>query len=420
MKRLLSLSLISAIFISPSAMAENPSQHQSTVGSTTPELLDLGSDSQVTFKYVCPMHPQIIRDHEGTCPICGMTLVKQAFEQNSGTPSVSVGSSSANGLKQGLAIRVTKVQKTTLWKYISTFGRITADESRVVHIHPRAAGWIKNLSVQSNGEKVKKGDILYRIYSPEIVSAQQDLLLAKQSMKRQGSRASNLMKSAKIRLQLLGVADSVIRIIEKRNRVINDIPVYAPKTGVVESLIVQNGMYVQPKTELMKIENYGTVWIEAEVLPLQQAWVKEGVTANITSIAYPDSRWESAIDYIYPTVDLKSQAMKVRLPVINSDRKLKANMLVEVELFAGPKKDVLAIPEQAIIDDGSEKRVVIRLPNGRFEVHKVETGMVTQDIVEIYSGVKEGDEIVVSGQFLIDSESQIQANLRRLITEPSK
>ncbi|MDX1796853.1 MAG: efflux RND transporter periplasmic adaptor subunit, partial [Hydrogenovibrio sp.] len=170
------------------------------------------------------------------------------------------------------------------------------------------------------------------------------------------------------------------------------------------------------KTRLMSLADLSTVWVEAEVLPLQQDWIKNGLTANLTTKAFPGRRWESVIDYIYPVTDVNSQALKVRLPVINSGQRLKPNMFMDVEIYGGPKRDVLAIPLQAVIDDGHEKRVVKVLKDGRFQVAKVVTGMETQGIVEILSGLNEGDRIVTSGQFLIDSESQIQSNLRRLMS----
>lgn len=380
-------------------------------------LLELGSESAtLVSKYICPMHPQIIRDHEGICPICGMDLVQQMFDISTESPTIGVNQSGADGLRQGLAIRTALVQKTTLWKYIATFGRVVVNQNNVVHIHPRGIGWLSNLGVATEGDYIKKGSILYHLYSPEMVSAQQDLLLALKGVKRQAARSTILLESARARLRLLGVTDSVIKVIERRKKVINDLPFYAPKSGFVKKLIVQNGMFIRRETQLMQIESYDAVWVEAEILPLQQNWIEEGLTVNIETDTVPSQRWESHIDYIYPVTDSQTQALKVRLPVINTDGKLRPNMLVDVEIYAGPKKDILAIPQQAIIDDGEEKRVVIQLENGQFKVQKIVTGMVSRDIVEIYSGLNEGDNIVVSGQFLIDSESQIQANLRRLLT----
>jgi len=382
------------------------------------EMMSLGQDSSVTFKYVCPMHPQIIRDHEGTCPICGMDLVKQTIQNSIEAPKISVGSTEAysQGLKQGLAIRTAAVQKTTLWKYIPTFGKVISDESKVIHIHPRASGWISGLSVHSLGDSVEKGQLLYRLYSPEIVSAQQDFLLALHNRKRLGKSADSLVASAKTRLTLLGVSRGVIKQIQRNNKSINQIPIYASQNGVVLALSVQEGMYIQPKTELMTIADLSTVWVEAEILPLQQSWVKTGLTANLTSQAFPEERWESQIEYLYPLTDVRTQALKVRLPVKNEQHLLKPNMFIDVEIYGGGKKGVLAIPLEAIIDDGKTKRVVRQLESGEFDVLEITTGIQTQGVVEVLSGLEKGQKIVISGQFLIDSESQIQSNLRRLMS----
>lgn len=371
--------------------------------------------SKVSYKYVCPMHPQIIRDHEGACPICGMDLVKQAFEHDMQAPTISSGGGQ-QGLKQGLAIRTAQVQRTTLWKYIATFGRVVADQSRVRHIHPWSTGWIKNLAVRSDGEKVAKGELLYELYSPEIVLAQQDLILAAQSQQRLGKKASSLLESARERLNLLGLQKQTIRRIEKRQTPIKWVPIYAQQDGIVSKLVVQNGMYVSPSMAMMTLSDLSQVWVEAEVLPLQQDWIDTGLTANITTMAYPDERWESQIEYIYPDIDTRTQAVKVRLPLLNNDEKLKLNMLADIEIYGGPKRDALAIPMEAVIDDGMRKRVVKQVNDGQFQVSEVVTGIETKGVVEILAGIEDGERVVVSGQFLIDSESQIQENLRRLIS----
>ena len=304
----------------------------------------------------------------------------------------------------------------TLWKYIPTFGKVVADDAKVIHIHPRASGWISDLSVRSDGEFVDKGRLLYRLYSPEIVSAQQDLILARQNQKRLGSQAKSILDSAKVRLELLIGSNSDIALILKQNRVIHKIPVYASQEGVASKLIVQDGMYIQPQTRLMSLTDLTSVWVEAEVLPLQQDWIRNDLTASISSAAFPDSNWESFIEYTYPVTDVKTQALKVRLPVQNQDKKLKPNMFMDVAIYGGPKRNVLAIPLEAVIDDGSTQRVVKALDNGQFEVVELTTGMQSQGVVEVLSGLSLGDSIVTSGQFLIDSESQIQSNLRRLMS----
>jgi Cu(I)/Ag(I) efflux system membrane fusion protein len=344
-----------------------------------------------------------------------MDLVRQAFEQQSNQLQIASSQSMPSDLRQGFAIRTTRVQETTIWKYIPTFGKVVADESKVIHIHPRAEGWISNLSVRNNGEAVKRGQLLYKIYSPEIVAAQQDYLLAyKKSKMRNGNQA--ILDALESRLKFLGISGGTIKSLQKRGRVFDEIPVYAAQDGIVANLIVQNGMYVQPQTELMSLQDLSSIWIESQVLPLQQAWLTENLTANITSSALPDQRWEGEISYIYPVADSKTQATTVRIPLLNQNGNLKPNMLVDVEIFGGPKHGVLAIPLEAVIDDGQQKRVVKRLGNGKFEVVEVITGTQSRGVVEVVSGLTVDQEIVTSGQFLIDSESQIQANLRRLIS----
>lgn len=393
--------------------------HETPPPSSDAEMIELKGDSQA-FKYVCPMHPQIVREHPGICPICGMDLVKQRFTASEETPQIKLsGASGSSALEQVFAIRTQRVQKTTLWKYIPTYGKVVADESKVIHIHPRASGWISYLSVRDNGEKIKKGQLLYRYYSPEIVSAQQDYLLALRNQARFQSASKSLVESAKVRLKLLGLDSKTIQKIAKSAQPINQIPFYATQSGYVGNLVVQKGMYIQPQTELMSLTDFSSIWVEAEVLPLQQNWIKPNLSVDVTSDAYPDKNWESQIEYIYPTADSITQALKVRVPIENSAELLKPNMLVAVAIYGGAKNDVLAIPAEAIIDDGESKRVVKMMSEGAFESIEIKTGMQTKGFVEVLSGLQENDKVVVSGQFLIDSESQIQTNLRRYMNQKS-
>ncbi|QCU89804.1 efflux RND transporter periplasmic adaptor subunit [Thiomicrorhabdus sediminis] len=376
------------------------------------------SSSSANYKYVCPMHPQIVRDHEGTCPICGMDLVKQLIEDSTESASVALSAGQSNGMSQQFAIRTARVQQQTIWKYIPTFGRVVADETKGVHVHPRASGWISDLSVRNDGDYINKGALLYKIYSPEIVAAQDDFLQVTQS--RLGAQAKSLLQSARLRLQLLGLDEQTIQAIAKKRQPMHQVPIYAPQSGYVGELKVQNGMYVSPATELMSLTNLDSVWIEAEVLPLQQAWIKNNLTAAVSTDVYPGKTWESFISHIYPDANPITKAVKVRIPLMNKDSNgnppLKLDTLVDVAIYGGPRHNVLAIPLQAVIDDGNTQRVVVQNPAGKFDVKPVVLGMQSQGIVEVISGLSVGDKIVISGQFMIDSESQIQTNLRRLMS----
>ncbi|MDR9498447.1 MAG: efflux RND transporter periplasmic adaptor subunit [Hydrogenovibrio sp.] len=370
-------------------------------------------------RYVCPMHPQIVRDHPGTCPICGMDLVEKQLEQTQSKPVVGSSSSSSETMaaRQSFSVRTQKVERTTLWKYIETFGRVQPDETRLRHIHPLTAGWVYDLQVRADGDRVEKGQPLFWIYSTELVAAQQDYLLAlrRQSSGTSGQPASgsSLVRSAKSRLRHLGMAEKTVQTLAQKGELIQRVPFFAPQSGVIKNLRIQEGMYIRPQNELFQIVDLSEIWVEADVLPLHQAWLKTGLTVEVNTKAFPEATWEGRIDYIEPDLDPVTLAKKVRIALPNAEGRLSPNMATDVVIYGGPKHQVLAVPLAAVIDDGREKRVVTRLESGGFQVQTVTTGMQTRGMVEILSGLAQGDEVVVSGQFLIDSESRIQSNLNR-------
>ncbi len=361
-----------------------------------------------TVKYVCPMHPQIVRDHPGTCPICGMTLVKKIFKEEQGAPSVKVGTGSGQGEKQGLAIRTATVRRVTLWKYLPTYGTIQVDESRLVHVHPRASGWIEHLAVRVEGETVEEGQLLFRYYSPDIVAAQEEWLLAL----KQGSR--RLAEAAERKLRYLGVDHATLKAIRRRGRVQETVPVHAPQGGVVQHLKVEPGMYIRPVDEVMQIADLSRVWVMAAVYPQQQQWIALNKSVEVRVPGVPDRYWEGFIEQIYPDVDPKTRTLRVRATLDNRDGVLKLGMPVQAVIYGGPKRNVLAVPESALIQLPDEIRVVKVMQDGSFKPVPVVVGMRTKGLAEILSGLEEGDRIVTSGQFLIDSESQLQANLNKL------
>lgn len=381
-----------------------------TFGWSAASEADLSSQesTQGVVKYVCPMHPQIVRDHPGTCPICGMTLVKKLFKSEAGAPSVKLSGGGGTGEKLGLAIRTAKVQRVTLWKYLPTYGVITADESAIVHVHPRTSGWITHLAVRTTGETVQKGQLLFTYYAPDIVAAQEEWLLALRQ------KQSRLAKAAERKLRYLGVDRDTLRQIRKRGRVMESVPVYASTNGVVQMLNAQDGMYVTPTSEVIQLVDVSRVWVIASVYPQQQQWVAEGKTLEVRVPGISERYWEGAVERIYPDIDPVSKTLKVRSTLPNQDGLLKLGMPVKAIIYGGPKHNVLAVPESALIEMPDEVRVVKVLSDGGFKPVEVVVGMRTRGVAEILSGLNEGDEIVISGQFLIDSESQIKANLTKL------
>jgi len=357
-------------------------------------------------KYVCPMHPQIVRDEPGNCPICGMDLVAKMVDAQSGKhPAVEIGSAVINSM----GVRTAKARNATLWRYIQTVGRIDYDETRLTHVHPRAEGWMEQLSLRAEGDPVEKGQLLGRLYSPEILSAQVDFLIA---LDQTGNKQR--VEKARNRLRLLGVTEPTISTIQKNGEPQNTVPVVANADGVVTKLGVRQGMYVKPEMEIVTIADLARIWVLVDVYEQQIEWLALGQTAEIKVPAYPGRSWEGLVEYIYPELDPKSRTLRVRLAFDNPDGLLKANMFADVVIYGGPRREVLAVPAEAVIETGQRSSVVRALGGGRFQPVDVVTGMASGGLVEILSGLNSDDEVVVSGQFLIDSESSLQASFLRM------
>ncbi len=362
-------------------------------------------------KYVCPMHPQIVRDQPGSCPICGMTLVETRLDEDTdgaGHPQVSL----SPAVVQNLGVRTATAQRGDLWMHVRAVGRVAYDETRLVHVHPRADGWIEELVVRAEGEPVSKGQELARLYSPKILNAQVDFLLALEPQPK-GVAQVKVDKARNI-LRLLDLPDDVIRDIEQRRETRNTVPIRAPLDGVVTGLKARDGMYVSESTEMFTVADLSRVWVLVDVFESQLDWLAAGQPAEITIPARPGRNWEGKVDYLYPELDPRTRTLKVRLVFPNPDLVLKPNMFADVVIHGGPKHDVLMVPDEALIVTGEREAVVKALGKGRFAPVDVESGMRRQGMVEILSGLEEGDQVVVSGQFLIDSESSLQASFRRM------
>lgn len=360
-------------------------------------------------KYVCPMHPQIVRGEPGNCPICGMDLVQKMIDEGAGKhPTVSI----SGEIIQSMGVRTTRVELGTLWKYIRTVGRVDYDETRLAHVHPRANGWVERLKVRAVGDEVRRGQVLGYLYAPDILSAQVDFLVA---LKQYGANASALkVDKARNLLRVLDVPESVIKGIQNKKETRITVPLTAPIKGIVTDLGIRDGMYVTPGTEMVTIADLSQVWVLVDVFENQLDWLTPGLSAEIRVPARPGQVWEGTVDYIYPELDPKTRTLKVRLSFANPEQMLRPNMFAEVVIYGGPKHNALSVPRDALIVTGEREAVVQALGEGRFQPVDVVIGMRRGGKVEILSGLKEGDEIVVSGQFLIDSESSLQASFLRM------
>lgn len=357
-------------------------------------------------KYVCPMHPHIVREVPGSCPICGMDLVQKIIDAEHGnTPTVEI----SNAVINSLGVRTAPARSTTLWRHIETVGRVTYDETRLAHVHPRATGWMETLKLRAEGDPIQRGQPIGELYSEEILSAQVDFLIA---LDQSGSRIR--IDKARNRLRLLGVTEDTISSIQRRRKSLNRVPIVANAGGVVTRLGVRQGMYVTPEMEILTIADLTRIWVMVDVYEHQIDWLRSGARAEIRVPAYPGRVWKGAVEYIYPELDPRSHTLKVRLAFDNRDGLLKAHMFARVVIYGGPKRQVLAVPAEAVIETGRRSSVVRALGDGRFRAMDVTTGMTSNGQVEILSGLAPGDQVVVSGQFLIDSESSLQASFLRM------
>ena len=365
-------------------------------------------------KYVCPMHPKIIQDQQGSCPICGMDLIKKEVKKVEQTetemPSVHVKHSTA----QSMGIRTATVKTQQLSQDINTVGFIRYNEDKLEHIHVRTQGWIENIQVKSQGDVVKKGQFLFDYYSPELVAAQEDyLLVLRGNNLLSESRNQNMIESAQLKMRLLGIPENIITRISSSKKSIKQIPVYAPSNGTVTKLDVRKGMYITPATVLYSIADLSSIWIEVDVFEHQLNWVKMGDRASINIEALPSKTWQGKVNYIYPELSEMTRTLRVRLVFDNQKGYFKPNMFADVRIHAQSKQRLL-IPNEAIIPVAEGVRVVKQVGKERYQPVVIKTGIQSQGKTEILSGLKAGDKIVISSQFLLDSESNLQASFNRL------
>lgn len=372
---------------------------------------------QQSTQYVCPMHPHIISDKVGSCPICGMHL--QQVHQHDDSPPSPLQSKSpstkimvSGHMQQALAIRTAPVEKGNMQKQIQTLGQVTFDESKIYHIHAKVDAWAESLAVQSEGDYIKKGQLIYELYSPELINAQDDYLLALNTKNQENFQ--ELVKRAAFRLELLGMSPSQIKLLAKTGKTLYRVPFYATQSGIVKRLNIRQGMYIQPQTEVMSIVDLSKVWVIADVFEHSQNWLTLNQEAQVSVPSLNINKLKGRVDYIYPELDPITRSLKVRVIIDNPEAKLRPNTLVEVTFFGDASKQTLMIPREALIQTGKHNRVIIKLDDDSFTVKDVTVGMQTQNKVEIVSGLKLHQRVVTSGQFLLDSEASLRSGLKRI------
>jgi Cu(I)/Ag(I) efflux system membrane fusion protein len=372
-----------------------PSMHQETSADS--------GDREILY-WVAPMDANYRRDEPGKSPM-GMDLVPVYADEKASQPGVV---SIDPTMVANLGVRIAVAQRGTLPRRVETVGYVGYDEDTLQHLHTRVEGWIENLAATAAGDPVSKGQLLFELYSPTLVNAQQEFLAALAS-----SNAS-LVAASRDRLRALGISVADINRLEKDREVSQRIRIFAESDGVIAQLGVREGMFVTPATEIMSIAALDKVWILAEVFERQSAWVEPGRPATVELDYLPGMRLSGTVDYVNPELDPKTRTLKVRLRFENNGARLLPNMFARVVIEGSPISNIVHVPREAVVRGGGSSRVVVDLGDGVFESREVLVGIESGERVAIRRGLREGERVVVSAQFLIDSESNVGVALERL------
>lgn len=357
--------------------------------------------------WVAPMDANYRRDKPGKSPM-GMDLVPVYDTGDEGPDDGGVTISPQ--VVANLGVRTADVTRGALAKPISTVGYVTYDEDRLVHIHSRVAGWVELLAIKAEGEQVKKGQTLFEIYSPELVLAQEEYLQAIRS------RRSGMEKGAQRKLRSLGISPEQIDQLARRGTSSETLPIKAPASGHVAALGIRQGMYIRPDTRVMAIGTLESVWVMGEFFERQAGLIRAGNPVAITVAAFPGQQWQGEVDYVYPELSEQSRTLQARVRVADNggSQTLRPNMFVNLNLRSTLGEDLLSIPKQALIRGGQADRVIVAEGQGRFRPVPVTVGVEAGDRVVILEGLEPGQQVVTSAQFLIDSETNLDAAIGRL------
>ncbi|OFC33885.1 efflux RND transporter periplasmic adaptor subunit [Acidithiobacillus caldus] len=367
--------------------------------------------------WVSPMNPSIHSDHPMKDSM-GMDYVP-VYASGPNTQKAS-GLSIDPRLAQNLGVRLVDVQRRQMGQAIHTVGTVAVDENRVYSVNPRFSGWVTRLNVRAVGDPVQRGQVLAEIYSPELYSAQQEYLIAR----RQGgtTEAPALLAAAKAKLRLLGMPEGEIAALARRGTAQRDVPLMAPASGVVETLNVRQGGYVSPQTNLYEIANLDRIWVNVALYSYQLPWVHIGDTVRLHLPAYPGKTWEGRLSFLYPTLDPKSRTVTARLSFPNPGGNLRPGTYADATILSSPE-ETLAVPSSSVLRTAQGDYVMLGEGQGHFLPVQVALGPEADGWVAIDKGLKAGDRVVESAQFLLYSESQFQSVKARMLggnTAPAK
>jgi Cu(I)/Ag(I) efflux system membrane fusion protein len=365
------------------------------------------ASSDEPLYWVAPMDPNYQRDKPGKSPM-GMDLIPVYADDLNGENDKPGTVKIDPAVENNLGVKTAKVEREVLAPHIETVGYIAFDESKLWQTNVRVSGWVEKLYINAVGEKVKQGEVLFTLYSPELVKAQEELISAYKTNRK------GMIKGATDRLITLGVDHSQIRSIVRQGKASQTIEIKAPADGVIASLNIREGGYLSPAQAVISAGPLDEVWVDAEVFERQSHWIKQGSQASMMLDALPGGEWHGEVDYVYPILEPSTRTLRVRLKFNNSQGELKPNMFANVTLKPETNDEVLTIPRSSVIRSGGMTRVVLAEGEGKYRSARIEVGREAADKIEVLQGLELGDRIVTSAHFMLDSESSQSADLSRI------
>jgi len=380
------------------------------------------SEAHKPLFYRNPMNPAI------TSPVpakdeMGMKYIPVYADDQSGH-NMTAGTVSIDPVTtQNIGVRTVMAKRTTLSREVRSVGRVTFDEQRVARFHSKIDGWIEELFIEKTGDRVKKDTMLLSIYSPQLVASEEEYILALNNadiLKESPfpdirNSAASLARSSLERLELLDVPTHQLREIERTRKVIKRLHIHSPFDGTVMKIGAREGQRVTPETELYMIADLSKLWVIVDLYEDDMPWVKEGDMARMRVSGIPGETFEGKVAYIYPYLEAKTRTVKVRLEVDNSDLRLKPEMFANVTLMSNRQLNAITVPSEAIVRTGAREQLFIERAPGKFEPREIIIGVSTGGETQILEGVREGEKVVISSQFLIDSESKLKEATSKML-----
>jgi multidrug efflux pump subunit AcrA (membrane-fusion protein) len=372
-----------------------------------------GTKEQKPLFWYDAMNPSHRYDHPGKAPD-GMDLVPKYADEDTGA-AAAPGTVKIDATRQQLiGVRTAAVEREPLARQIRTTGQLTADEQKISHVHLKVSGWIEQVYVDYVGQLIKKGQPLFTLYSPDLVSTEEEYLIAKRGEKYLGSSpfpdvaqgSESLLRSSRERLKLWDISDEQIEKLDETGEVSRTLTFYSPVTGFVMDRKAFPQTTVNPDMELYTVADLSDIWVNADIYEYEAPYVRVGQKATMQLSYYPGRTYTGRVTFIYPTVDPVARTIKVRLEFPNPGYELKPQMFADVQLNINYGTQIV-VPQEAVLDSGNQQTVFVARQGGYFEPRMIKIGPKLEDKVVVLAGLKPGETIVTSGNFLIDSESRL-------------